>query len=102
MHVAELLSGLWQITHKSNKLFGSEILLRCFLDDGTVPVALASDGGASAAVAASDDDDDDAASELLFDFRSVFLLSVDIFSVVYLFLSVIFLLKREKQANKII
>lgn len=80
------------MTHKSNKRFDSEILFRCLLDDGTV---LVSDW---------DDDDDDAADvdaipEFLFEFGSVFLLSADDLSAEYRRLSVIFLLKQEKQAD---
>lgn len=91
------LSGRWQITHKSNKMFGSEILRRCLLDgNGTVFVAFAGNGdgaewdGCGGGGAGE--------SEFLREFGSVFLLSA-----VYLRLSVIFLLKQEKQAiNKML
>lgn len=107
LHVAEFsnaswpatLSGLWHITHKSNKFSGSEISLRCLpLDvDCCVRGAFADDFVAFAGPAV--DDDVDAISEVLFEFGSVFLQSVDILSVVILFLSVIFLLEQEKQAK---
>lgn len=90
------LSGRWQITHKSNKVFESEILRRCLLPD---------DGTGFVAFAGNCDDDGcggvDAASELLLVFGSVFLKSVDTLSAVCFRLSVIFLLKQEKQANHI-
>lgn len=72
---------------------GSEILLRCLLDDGTDCVGV-------------DDDDDDADAEadvipeFRFAFESVFLLSADKLSAVHRFLSVIFLLKQEKQVKE--
>lgn len=75
-------SGLWQITHKSNKLLRWEIL-RCLVD---VDVAIA---------VAVDGDSDDAGSESVV-VCSGFVRSGNVLSV-GLRLSVIFLLKQEKQ-----
>lgn len=107
LHVAEFsigrscawpatLSGRWQITHKSNKVFGSEILLRCLLDDDTGFVAFAGNCGG---VCDGCGGGVNGASECLLVLGSVFLLSVDALSAVRFRLSVIFLLKQEKQAN---